>query len=176
TSALRKQNGCTDTDNNASDFSIGTPNPRNAAAPFTPCGGTIQFSQASYSVTEGQADFATITVTRSDATAPATVKYSTADATDVNFNCNPATAGQITGAASRKCDYHVAAGRLRFAAGESSKTIILSIVNDAYVEPSESLTITLTNPSGATLGATATATVSITDTDTPGQANPVDNT
>jgi chitinase len=104
------------------------------------------------------------------------VKYATSDATDVNFNCNPATQGQITGAASRKCDYHIATGRLRFAAGESSKQIILSMVNDVYVEGSENLTISLSSPTGGSLGAPNTATVTITDNDTPGQANPIDNT
>jgi hypothetical protein len=137
---------------------------------------SIQLSASSYSVNEGS-EFLAITVTRTgDTSAPATVKYVTSDATDVNFNCNPSTAGQITGAASRKCDYHILSGRLRFAAGESSKPIILSVVNDVYVEPSESLTITLSNPTGATLGIQNTATINITDNDTAGQANPIDGT
>lgn len=34
---LRQGNGCTDTDNNASDFAIGAVNPRNSAAPFFSC-------------------------------------------------------------------------------------------------------------------------------------------
>ena len=93
------------------------------------------------------------------------MKYATSDATDVNFVCNPNTGGQITGAASRKCDYHIAGGRLRFAAGEQSKIINLSIVNDVYVEPLESLTLTLSSPTGAALGTTSTATVAITDND-----------
>jgi hypothetical protein len=98
---------------------------------------TIQFSASSYTVNESS-DFLTITVNRTgDTSQPASVKYSTSDATDVNFNCNPATAGQIVGAASRKCDYHIASGRLRFAAGETSKQIILSIINDVYVEGAE---------------------------------------
>lgn len=137
---------------------------------------TVQFSASGYSVNES-ADFAAITVTRSgDTSAPATVKYATSDATDVNFVCNPSTPGQITGAASRKCDYHIAAGRLRFASGETSKQIILSIVNDVYVEGPEALTITLSNPVGATLGSQSLATVTIADNDIPGQANPIDNT
>ncbi|HEY6046762.1 MAG TPA: Calx-beta domain-containing protein, partial [Pyrinomonadaceae bacterium] len=136
----------------------------------------VQFDQASYTVSEGSA-FATINVTRTgDTSAPSTVKYATSDLTDVNFLCNPSAGGQPTGAASRKCDYHIAAGRLRFAAGETSKPIILSIVNDVYVEPSESLTITLSSPTGATLGTPLNATVAITDNDTPGQANPIDGT
>src|SRR5262249_4667668 len=35
--AFRKSNGCTDTDNNANDFSLATPSPRNANSPFTFC-------------------------------------------------------------------------------------------------------------------------------------------
>jgi probable HAF family extracellular repeat protein len=139
-------------------------------------GGVIQFSQPTYTVDEGQA-FLSINVTRTGNTAgPATVKYATSDATDVNFACNPNTVGQITGAASRKCDYHIAAGRLRFAAGETSKTIVLSIVNDVYVEGAETLTVGLSNPTGGTLGSPNLATVTITDNDVPGQANPIDGT
>lgn len=139
-------------------------------------GATIQLSAATYSVSESS-NTLTVTVTRTgDTSAPATVKYATTDTTNVNFNCNPATPGQITGAASRKCDYHLAVGRLRFAAGETSKQIILSIVNDIYVEPSESFTITLSNPTGATLGTPNTATVNITDNDVTGQANPINGT
>lgn len=136
----------------------------------------LQFSASTYPVSEGSA-FATISVTRTgDTSAPATVKYATSDATDVNFICNPSTQGQTTGAASRKCDYHIASGRVRFAAGETSKPIILSLVNDVYVEGAENLTIALSSPTGGTLGSASTATVTITDNDTPGQANPIDNT
>ena len=35
--AARKTNGCTDTQNNSSDFSLATPNPRNTTALFNPC-------------------------------------------------------------------------------------------------------------------------------------------
>jgi predicted extracellular nuclease len=38
TAALRKDDGCTETDNNASDFSVLAPAPRNTAAPLDPCG------------------------------------------------------------------------------------------------------------------------------------------
>jgi predicted Zn-dependent protease len=137
---------------------------------------TIQLSATSYSVSEGQS-FAALTVTRSgDTTAPATVKYATSDSTDVNFRCDPTTAGQPTGIASRKCDYHITVGRLRFAAGETSKQIAVSLIDDVYVEGPETFTITLSNPTGATLGANTTATITITDNDTGGAANPIDGT
>lgn len=38
TAALRAMNGCTETDNNASDFSVAAPNPRNNALPAAVCG------------------------------------------------------------------------------------------------------------------------------------------
>ncbi|MGH9971154.1 MAG: lamin tail domain-containing protein [Pyrinomonadaceae bacterium] len=38
TSVSRKSNGCTDTSDNANDFTVGTPNPRNMMAAISPCG------------------------------------------------------------------------------------------------------------------------------------------
>jgi predicted extracellular nuclease len=37
TAALRRVNGCTDTDVNNADFTVGTPTPRNTASPLSPC-------------------------------------------------------------------------------------------------------------------------------------------
>ena len=39
TAILRLGNGCTETDNNASDFAAGAPTPRNTASPLNPCSG-----------------------------------------------------------------------------------------------------------------------------------------
>ncbi len=38
TAVLRNANGCQDTNNNATDFAVGPPNPRNASSPPVPCG------------------------------------------------------------------------------------------------------------------------------------------
>lgn len=82
---------------------------------------TVRFEQPGYTVPEG-AGFVKVAVVRTgDTSAPATVKYSTDDPTDANFRCDPTTAGQMTGTASRKCDYHISVGTLRFAAGEMTK-------------------------------------------------------
>jgi hypothetical protein len=134
---------------------------------------TVQLSQPAYSVSEGAGSL-NITATRTgDKSAPATVKYSTSDTTDANFQCSQVN----TGAASRKCDYHIAVGTLRFAAGEETKQFTLSIVNDVYVEGPETLTLTLTNPLGLTLGQNSSVPVTINDDDTvQGQPNPIDNT
>ena len=40
TALLRAANGCTDTNNNATDFTTGTPAPRNSASPIAACNGT----------------------------------------------------------------------------------------------------------------------------------------
>jgi hypothetical protein len=134
---------------------------------------SVQLSQTSLSVNEGSG-FATLNITRSgDTSRTATVTYATSDATDVNFTCNPSTPGQVTGAASRKCDYHIASGRVRFAPGETVKSINVSLVDDVYVEPSELLMITLSNSNSATLGSNSSANITITDNDTPGVLNPI---
>lgn len=39
TAALRNSGGCTDTDDNAADFTVGVPNPRNSASPLNVCTG-----------------------------------------------------------------------------------------------------------------------------------------
>jgi Calx-beta domain/Carboxypeptidase regulatory-like domain len=132
---------------------------------------SLQLTQSSYTAAESAA-FINISVTRTgDASAPATVKYSTSDTTDANYRCD-----QLIGVASRKCDYHIAAGTLRFAAGESTKQFSLSLINDAYVEGPESFTLTLSNPSGASLGQNSTASVTITDDDQAGAPNPINDT
>ncbi|HEX8144959.1 MAG TPA: FG-GAP-like repeat-containing protein, partial [Pyrinomonadaceae bacterium] len=136
----------------------------------------LQFAQSLHQVSEG-VGFLNVTVTRTgDKSTPATVKYATRDTTDANFRCDPNTAGQSTGVASRKCDYHIAVGTLRFAAGETTKQFTLSFIDDGYVETPESFNITLSNPVGAVLGLSNT-TVTIQDNDTtPGAANPIDDT
>ncbi|HEY6187057.1 MAG TPA: SBBP repeat-containing protein [Pyrinomonadaceae bacterium] len=136
----------------------------------------LQFSQSSYTVAEG-AGFIDIVVTRGGNTSlPASVRYATSDQTDANFRCDPTTPGQATINASRKCDYHIASGTLRFAPGETAKQFTLSIVNDVYVELNESLTLTLSNPTGAVLGQNSSVPVTIIDDDTAGQPNPIDDT
>jgi hypothetical protein len=65
---------------------------------------------------------------------------------------------------------------MSFAAGETSKSFSIAIVDDSYAEGTETFTIGLNNPSGATLGAQSTATVTITDNDATNGTNPMDST
>jgi hypothetical protein len=134
------------------------------AAPLPP---TLQLSAASYNVSEG-AGHLDVTVPRTgDSTGTATINYATSD-TAALTNCNV-----INGIASSRCDYATSVGTLRFAAGETSKTISIPIVDDNFSEGNETFNITLSNPGGATLGSTTTATITITDNaNTAG--NPID--
>jgi hypothetical protein len=59
-------------------------------------------------------------------------------------------------------------GTVTFAAGETSKTILINVTGDTTVESNEGFTVTLSGSSGATLGA-ATAAGVITNDDASGQ-------
>ena len=172
TAAIRKTNGCTDTDNNAGDFSIGLPTPRNSSSPVKLCTstGSVHFSFTAFAANESSGS-AIITVTRTgDTSLAATVDYATSDPSALN-NCS-----FLTGNASSRCDYATSVGTVRFAAGQTSKTISIPIVDDSYAEGSENFTITLSNPVGAVLDAPNTATVTITDNEGENGPNPIDLT
>ena len=102
------------------------------------------------SAAEGNAGTTNFTFTVSlDAPAgqTSTVNYATADGT--------ALAGS---------DYSAASGTVSFAPGESSKTITVSVLGDAVVEPNETFTITLSAPSNLVLGdASGTGTINNDD-------------
>jgi len=73
--------------------------------------------------------------------------------------------GAAGGTASSGVDYSLPAGTLTFAPGETAKVIPNSILNDSTVEPDETLVVTLSAPSGATLGVLATHAYTILDDD-----------
>ncbi len=129
----------------------------------------FQFSAVSYQVSEADGRVA-VSVTRSDSAAAATVDYASSDNSGLNL-CS-----SVTGLASSRCDYATTVGTLQFAAGETSRTINIPLVDDALAEGAESLTIILSNPAAAGSGAITTATITITDDDAATGANPIDQT
>ena len=68
------------------------------------------------------------------------------------------------GTAVAGSDYVAARGAVRFAPGQTSKTVKVPVLEDAHDENRETLTLTLSSPFGATLAdATATGTIENTD-------------
>ena len=107
------------------------------------------FSAAAYSVGEAGHN-ATITINRGSLTATAaTVHFASANGS--------ATAGS---------DYTTVDQTVSFAAGETSKTVTVPIIDDSVVESSETVLLSLSSPSsGATLGSPSSATLTIVDND-----------
>jgi uncharacterized protein (TIGR03118 family) len=131
----------------------------------------IEFSLAAYTVNENAGN-AVITVNRvGDNLPPAEVDFASSD----TFGMSPCTL-LLTGKASERCDYLTVVGRLKFAAGEASKSFPVFLIDDVHVEGNEVLNLTLSNPSaGSSLGAQSTATLTITDNDTSvSNQNPID--
>ncbi len=127
---------------------------------------SFQFSAAGLLVTEGGGD-AVVKVTRLGSTmAAATVNYATSDTAGSN-SCN-----MINGVGSSRCDYETTVGTLHFAAGETSETISIAVIDDSYAEGSEIFTVTLSNATGGSLGSPSTTTVTINDNEIVNGANP----
>ena len=148
----------TDPGNNTSEFSAC----RTVLFP------TIQFSAASYPVGEGDKRVDT-TITRiGDTSLAASVSFATSDLAGTQ-NCNV-----TTGVASSRCDYETRLATVRFAPGETSKTISTFIIDDSYLEGPETFTVNLSNAVGASLGTPSIATITITDNDVATGPNPID--
>jgi uncharacterized repeat protein (TIGR01451 family) len=130
---------------------------------------SLQLTASSYTVGEAIGSAAIVVNRTGNTSGAVTINYATSDGSGLNA-CN-----SVTGVASSRCDYATVVGTLRFAAGETSKTIFIPVVDDAYSEGTESLTLTLSNPGGASLGSNATATITITDNDATTGANPIDS-
>src|SRR5205823_7576384 len=74
------------------------------------------------------------------------------------------TGGTATGGG---VDYTLASGTLTFAPGVTSQNVSLTVVNDATDEDDETIQVTLSSPSNASLGATIAHTYKILDNDNP---------
>lgn len=110
--------------------------------------GTLQLAATSYDAAEGT--IVNVRVTRTGGNEGiVSVDYATAD-------------GDAVGGS----DYTASSGTLTWADGLSgNKTISITITDDDQAEPSENFTVTLSNVSVATLGASTSAVVHIIDND-----------
>ena len=125
---------------------------------------TLQFSAATFSVSEG-VGAAIITVTRNNPSAAASINYATVD-NDAAVRCDDQVNNQ--GAAFARCDYATTIDTLRFAPGETSKTFTVPIVNDTARRRNRDCSVDFEWAQGAVIGPQASATLTITDNDTAG--------
>jgi len=116
---------------------------------FTMAAPVFTFSAAAYSVGEAGHN-ATITINRGSLTV---------GADSVHF-------ASANGSATAGSDYTTVDQTVSFAAGETSKTVTVPIIDDSVVESSETVLLSLSSPSsGATLGSPSSATLTIVDND-----------
>jgi len=144
------------TNNNAADLQPAI-QPQGLIPPAPAAGATtVQFSAGDYNVAEDSTGLLTVTRT-GDLSGASTVDFMT-----------------VNGSASSRSDYAFRSGTLRFGPGENTKTFTVLITDDVFVEQEETLTVALSNPSGAVLGSLNDATITIRDNDTTTLPNPID--
>jgi photosystem II stability/assembly factor-like uncharacterized protein len=148
------------------DGPVPTPTPTPTPTPS----GTVQFSAPTYTFAEDAGQVVINVARSSDSVGTVMVDFATVD-DGADVSC--ADTQTKPGTAFARCDYATTVDTLTFAPGEFVKTIAIPLIDDAYVEGSESVQLQLTNPLGATLGARANATLVINDNDAPGQPNPI---
>jgi len=142
TGALRLANGCTETDNNATDFVVAAPAPRNTASPLNPCSAppvVPNLSINDVSANEGNAgttsfDF-TVSLSSPAPTGGVTFDIATADNT-----------------ATQPGDYiqNTLTGQT-IPAGSSTYTFSALVNGDVVNEPNETFFVNVTNVTGATV-------------------------
>ncbi|HEY9852513.1 MAG TPA: Calx-beta domain-containing protein [Leptolyngbyaceae cyanobacterium] len=122
--------------------------------------GTLQFSNPFFTVNEDGTPVTAVTVTR----------------TGGSFGQVSATVNLSNGTATAPGDYNSTPITVTFGNGDTtSKIITIPIVNDTLVENTETVNLTLTNPTnGAAIGTQSTATLNVLDNDSTLQfSNPV---
>ena len=143
-------------------FTVTLSNPSGATLTTATATGTITNTNAPVVVTPPSVSVGNVTAAEPSATGTAQAAFTV---TLSKASTTPVTIGYATtnGTATAGADYTATTGTLTFAPGVTSQQINVPILADTAVETSETFTVTLSNPSGATL-TTATATGTITNT------------
>jgi hypothetical protein len=109
-------------------------------------GGVIAFAVATAAVNEGKSITLTVKRTGTNLASNVTVDYT------------------VSGSATSGSDFTIAAGPITFGAAQTTKTIVVPVIEDGLIEGHETLVVTLTNPTGGgTLGSPASVTVTLRD-------------
>jgi Calx-beta domain len=145
---------------------------------MNPTNATITTAQGTGTITDDDAagvfQFSSPTASIAENANPGSINLTinrtgdTSGAASVRFETSDITAGQ-------KTDYTFNSGLVQFGPGDTSKTINVLIVNDAFAEGPETFAVTLSSPSGNFVVANPNSvTVTITDDDAVLGANPID--
>jgi hypothetical protein len=142
TAVFRKAGGCTDTGQNAADFFVLAPFPRNSTSPVNNCtaGAPPNLTINDVTVVEGNSGTLNATFTVSLSAPP--------QGTDVTFDI--ATANNSATTANSDYVLKSLPGQV-IPAGQTSYTFTVIVNGDLAVEPDENFFVNVTNVSGATV-------------------------
>jgi predicted extracellular nuclease len=137
TADLRAANGCTETDNNSTDFATSAPNPRNTSASLNLCGGGVSLSINDVSVTEGNSGTinAAFTVSLSAPAPAGGVAFDIATADVTATTADNDYVGQVP-------------TRQSIPAGSQTYTFAVPVIGDTNVESNETFSVTVANVTG----------------------------
>lgn len=150
TAAVRGDNGCADTNVNASDFAITAPVPRNSASPVAGCGGGgLAVLDIDDTENDERVETVLFQLVLSQPAGPGgvSVDYTTVDGT--------ATAGS---------DYTATSGTITLPEGVASLFLQVPVSDDAIAEDDETFFVDFSNIRGAVLG-NGRATATLVDDD-----------
>lgn len=133
TADFRKAGGCVDTNDNANDFFVSQPNPRNSASPDGDCKPEITINDVTVAENNSGTVNATFTVNLAAASAQTvTVDFATAD-----------------GTANAPADFQTNNGTLTLSPGDLTKTITVLVNGDTLDEVAETFFVNLSNAGNA---------------------------
>ena len=141
TAAFRNDSGCSETDDNAADFSAATPAPRNTSSAPHPCSGPPAISVSDVTVTEGHTGTvtATFTVSLSSPAGPGGVIF------DIATQDGTATTADGDYAESTLTGQTIPEGSATY-------SFDVTVFGDLTVEANEAFFVNVTNVTGATVG------------------------
>jgi predicted extracellular nuclease len=143
TAVLRGGNGCVETDNNSTDFAVGSPTPRNTASPLNPCPVNAPvLASCGSALTVAQGFSATRTVSASDA-----------DGTVIDISITSVTPSPAPGS--------ITLGGLVPASGVGGTATALITVDTAVPLGTYSVLVTATNDDATPQTGTCTLTVNV---------------
>ena len=155
---------------NIADDSLDEPNETVIVTLSSPSNATLgSDSVHTYTITDNDSapvvDFNTTSSSGVESVSSAGLTINLSAASGLNVTVDYAVTGTATGSGT---DYTLTNGTLTINAGETSGTVTISnIVDDSIAEGSETVIVTLSSPSNATLGSDNTHIYTITDNDKP---------